>query len=161
MSEAREAAPEDYAEELEILLPDREAELASGERVQVKELTFLQGLKAARRAGPLLEDLAQLFERELGAEDAGEDEGLGLADLGAVFAGHEDVLLELLAMSTGRSTEWLAALGDADGQAVLMTFWAVNSDFFVRRLVARQAGRMRSELVKHANKSAPPRPSPD
>jgi len=98
----------------------------SGERVTVREFTFLEGLRAARMAHRLLADLAALF-KEAGANP-------GFFALTGVFSEHEKELLGLVSIATGRDTEWLKGLPKSEEQQLLMAFWAVNWPFFVNRL---------------------------
>ncbi|QDR42585.1 DUF6631 family protein, partial [Pseudomonas aeruginosa] len=50
------------------------------------------------------------------------------------LARHADALRELLAISCGQSVDWWGALPRDDGEALVLTWWTVNSGFFVRRL---------------------------
>ncbi|MCO1815073.1 hypothetical protein FA451_32090, partial [Pseudomonas aeruginosa] len=58
-------------------------------------------------------------------------------------------LRELLAISCGQSVDWVGALPADDGEALVLTWWTVNSGFFVRRL-------WRPRLLAMALASPPP-----
>jgi len=116
--------------ETEVLFPDR-AVTVRGEAVEVRELTFLQGLEAAPLIQPLIADLYDLFR-----DGALEPD---LAALSAVLGGHREATVRLISLATGRPAEWVEGLSDSEGQAVLMAFWLANTGFFVSRLVQHRA----------------------
>lgn len=118
----------DPIEELDIIQPDIELEI-NGETVTVKEFTFFQGLRLGVVAKPLLDDLAEKVE---------VNNDFTLQILGEVFADHSSIVSELIAQSTGETCDWVELLSDAVGQHLLMTFWQVNSNFFVSRLLTRK-----------------------
>jgi len=130
------------AEEAEIIDPDIDIEIG-GETVTVREIGFLEGLRLAATARPLLDDLAEQYEG---------DAEVGLDRLSETFGRHPEILLDLLTASCGLPRERIEQLGDRDGQLLLMTFWRVNSAFFVQRLLAR---RLAAEMPD-PDYSAPP-----
>ena len=116
------------ADDVEILFPQREVELSTGESVTVNEFSLLDGLKVDAFAGPLINDLHALFE---GAQI--EDVSTALID--AAFGRHADIVIRALSIATGKPVEWFESVNDGDGQALVHTLWAVNNLFFIRRLV--------------------------
>ena len=119
-------------------MPERTVTV-DGKKVTVRELTFLQGLTLSPVLQGLIQDLDGLF-------DTGED----TPDLDAVVAvcgRHQAAFVEAMAVATEKPVDWFAALPDADGEALLLTFWTVNRSFFTRRLVRRRALRRASESV--------------
>ena len=114
----------DSARDAEILFPDETLEIA-GETIKVREFRYLEGLRAIALARPLLQGLAELLEQ-------GELDALALDGL---IAEHFTAWIALMAISTGKDEAWIEGLRDRDGQTLSMTFWRVNSGFFMRRLV--------------------------
>jgi len=98
-------------------------------------------------AQPLLKDMGELF--------AGMAEGsdpVDLAAINALFCKDPALIVELIALSTGEQKDWIEGLSDEDGQLLMMTWWRVNKDFFVRRLVTgmvarRQAAELQASLA--------------
>lgn len=115
--------------ETEVLFPHRRVTVG-GEPVEVRELTFWQGLEAAPLAEPMIADLFELFKAGAIEPD--------LTKLGAVFGRHRGATLKLMSLSTGLDADTIAALPDSDGQTLLMAFWGANLHFFVTRLVQRR-----------------------
>ncbi|MDX1464125.1 MAG: DUF6631 family protein [Halomonas sp.] len=108
----------------EILFPDETLEIA-GETIEVREFRYLEGLRAIALARPLLKALAELLE----------DDELDALALDGLIAEHYTAWIALMAISTGKDEAWIEGLRDRDGQTLSMTFWRVNSSFFMRRLV--------------------------
>jgi len=112
----------------EILHPERELML-NGELVIVNEFSFLQGMKADALAQPLIADMSALFHKDEHSADP------SYASLTAMFDKHADIVMQLLSLATGKNIEWIEQLGDTEGQSLLMTFWSINSHFFINRLL--------------------------
>lgn len=150
MSNAEQPKQDDKAldDELEILMSDRQLTL-NGEPVNVKEISFKQGLVLGIKVKPMIVELETLFE--------GENADPDMDELGALFAKHNDLFFELISSSIDRPIEWIEALNDTEGQMLTMTFWSVNRDFFTSRLVARAAQRAKlANLRSVPGKSSPP-----
>lgn len=111
----------------EILFPERELTI-NDEKIIVNEINFTQGLGFGALINPMTKALAELFS---------DKEDPEFEDITEVFAAHKDVVLQLMAVATGKDIDWIEKLGDADGQALMTVFWVVNSDFFTRRVVAK------------------------
>ncbi|HKJ94856.1 MAG TPA: DUF6631 family protein [Gammaproteobacteria bacterium] len=117
----------------EVLFPDRDLVLSTGEQVTVREFRFLEGFQVEREAKPLIDQLQQLAE-------GGEDKP-PITILDELLGAHQDLLMVLISKACDRPREWLEKLGDSDGTTVMLTFWTVNSHFFMRRLQLRMAMR--------------------
>jgi hypothetical protein len=86
-------------------------------------------MKLAATAAPLLDD----FERQ--SSDQAE---LTLDLLDSLFGSHAEIMLQLISVSVGKPVKWVSELPDSEGQLLLMTFWRVNKDFFIQRLLIRK-----------------------
>lgn len=121
------------AGDLDILVPDRDVRLKTGEVVEVRAFSLRDGMKANAFAWPLIIELEALFD---GAQL--DDVAAHLVD--ETMGRHAEIMVRLISIATGKPIEWLDALDDDDGQALQHILWAVNSDFFTRRLLqVRQA----------------------
>lgn len=109
-----------------LLFPDRELEVA-GEKLVVREFRYRQGLEAAALARPFLAGLRALM--------VGPAADIDPEAIYVLQSEHSDAWLRLLAMSCGRTVEWVADLPDKEAMSLQNTFWEVNGPFFMRRLV--------------------------
>lgn len=93
----------------------------------MRELTFSEQLRHNHLLAPLADALAAVPPEQLDGPES----------INVIFdalARHADALRELLAISCGQSVDWVDALPADDGEALVLTWWTVNSGFFVRRL---------------------------
>lgn len=141
----------DESQDAEVLFPDREVSVG-GETVTVREFRFGELGRVTPIARPLLDALGAIA----GGVDPADD--LGLWE--SIVAEHHDACVELIAISTGRPASWVRGLIDGDGQALMMTFWAVNASFFLRRLVSRELQR-RAAGRSASSTSSRPSSAPD
>ncbi|NAW33246.1 DUF6631 family protein [Halomonas alimentaria] len=149
MSEHQTPAADEAASDIEILLPD-EAVTIEGEEILVREFRYLEGLRAIALARPLFAELARILEE-------GEIDALALDGL---IAEHHEAWIQLMAISTGKDESWIEGLRDRDGQTLSMTFWRVNSGFFMRRLVFGGAlARAMRQMVAPTTGNPSPSPS--
>jgi len=134
----------------EVLFPDRDLTLSTGEQVTVREFRFLEGLTVEQEARPLLESL----------QAAGESGDVAPIDiLDRLLTDHRDLLMRLIGRSCDRDPEWFETLGDADGTTLMLAFWEVNSRFFMRRLLVRWTMRNLGEIAatrSGSDASSPP-----
>ena len=128
-SRAQRGDLDDAATDVEVIHPERVIQI-KGEDITVDEFGFLQGLSAGPLARPLLDDMAICFEEK------GDD--IAMEEISELFGLHREILIHLMSMVTGKSRDWIMALNDKDGMTLMMTFWQVNSGFFVRRLLTRK-----------------------
>lgn len=141
-----DAAPETAGEELAALHPERELTVA-GRAVTVRPIGFIEGARRAAQIAPIVEALKPMGEPDAPAP---------LAAIEQVVAEHVEVFLDLLALTTGEPRDWIAALDDADGQRLLLTFWSVNAPFFIRRmLLSRQTAAMLTAAAARAGSASP------
>lgn len=146
-------------DDAEILFPDVELTLrtAQGEEdVTVREFRFGQAARVMPIARGLLADFAAVT---LDDDDT--------TSLHALQAKHWDAFLDLLAISTGKSRDWLESLSDEAGLLLSNAFWQANTPFFVRRLRAEAemlrgafASRMSSMSSSEPATAATPGTSP-
>lgn len=130
----------------DVLFPDVDLSIG-GKTVTVREFRFFEGMKLAREAAALLRDMASLLSDSVAAAD--------LADIGDLFANHEQILSMLLQTSTGQDAEFIAGLNDSDGQKLLITFWTVNKAFFINRLLLNKFAAARKEKQQAETATAP------
>ncbi|GHU34230.1 hypothetical protein AGMMS50256_27560 [Betaproteobacteria bacterium] len=112
------------ADDLSVLLPEHEI-VIGGESVTVRELNFGEQLKY----GPVLAAFTHAIKP---AFDVPVEEGWTLI-LDALAVHHEQ-LIALVALCCGRDRAFIDALTGEDGETLLLTWWMVNKDFFIRRL---------------------------
>lgn len=139
--------------ELEILLPDADLTLA-GEAVTVREYRFKEGLKVQTLAKPLLADLSALFLGMDETDPLPDEADTMLLTLSEIFARHESLMSRIISISIDREPAWVDALSDSEGQTLLMIWWRVNRDFFVRRLTTQLVAR-RARTLSAGDRSSP------
>lgn len=113
--------PAEAEDDLAILHPERDIQIG-GEQVTVREYGFVEGLRIRATAAPLIEELYQIMRSE----------NSDLDGIYAMLAGHDQLLLELMATSVDKDVGFVRALSDADGSLLMDTWWVVNSAFFIR-----------------------------
>ncbi|MGO1069724.1 DUF6631 family protein [Lysobacter sp. CA199] len=113
------------ADELTVLQPNRELPL--GDRtVTVREIGFFESLRLHAQIAELVADLIEHTD----------DGNIDLSRLHRVCAQHPEATVELLAQASDQSVEFVHSLSAAHGDLLLLTFWAVNADFFLQRVIA-------------------------
>lgn len=143
------AAPpqDDGADDLSILHPERDITIG-GRQLTVREYGFREGIELERQP-----DVAAILG-EL-TEIAQQPEGETFEQMLGVLTRHPDELTALMAQAADVGVDWIndrTQVSDSEGQALLMTWWLVNSGFFVRRVMRRLATR----YAKQARGSATP-----
>lgn len=133
----------------DILFPERTLTL-NGEKVEVREFTFREEMQAIMVAEEIIADLANLYKSE---------KEPSFQKIEKLFATHEAAFFELVSLSTGKSVEWLQALPGREGHVLLMTFWSVNSHFFIQRVVMETLATMPTLAEKIASTSGNSSPS--
>lgn len=124
-------APDHGANDLETLHPQRDITIA-GRALRVREYGWMEGLQLQRSAGPILDALVAASDQPLTG---------GFEQIMDVLADHPDELTQLVAQAADVDVAFVRGLTDAEGQALLMTWWLANGGFFVRRVVRRLAVR--------------------
>lgn len=116
------------ADDLEILHPEREIEIG-GRTVTVREYGGVEGMLLAAAAAPVVHNLAAITHADRNGDL------LAYLNLQAIFSKHVDAITGMVAQACDQPRAWVESLGDADLQSLLVTWWAVNGPFFVRRVV--------------------------
>lgn len=118
------------ADELEVLHPERQISIA-GRDITVREYGFVEGLTVRALAKPLTDALYAQAR-------AGGSAPL-YTEIDDVLAQHPEMTVALLAKAADVEPEWIHRLNDEDGADLLLTWWLVNSGFFIRPLLRRLA----------------------
>ncbi|WP_394538753.1 hypothetical protein PRJ39_24880 [Lysobacter enzymogenes] len=113
------------ADELTILEPNRTLPIG-GRSVIVREIGFFESLRLHAEIAALVADLVEQTD----------DGNVDLGRLHRVCAAHPTATIALLAQACDQPAEWVQALPGAQGDLLLLTFWAVNADFFLQRVLA-------------------------
>lgn len=141
---AAEAADQGAADELDVLHPERIADLSIGP-LTVREYGAIEWLRMQPAVAPLVDRIAEMLAA---ATVPTYEEAL------AAIAEHIDGLLPIIAMSVDMPPEPIAALNPADAELLLMTWWGVNGRFFVGRAMNRLAVARAEERAKALAQSA-------
>lgn len=137
--------PKPVEDDLEILHPHQTI-VIDGVKVEVREYGFVQGLRLRPLANPLIIDLTALLAKGT----------LPLEDVIDIIAAHDETVLQLIAESTGTDVDWLKRLNGADGDLLLLTWWVVNANFFIRSVQRRRADKLTAERLGDGGISTPP-----
>lgn len=142
--------PEEGADDLQILHPDRSATIA-GRVVNVREYGFVEGLRLRPAIQPLLDDLHAF----IGAGSLPEIE-----EILTMLAAHTDAVMEAVCVAADVEMDWLETLSQDDGHHLLMIWWAVNGPFYIRSVFQRVATQRalanpRAGEISIARSSAP------
>lgn len=115
------------ADDLAILQPDGRLTIA-GEEITVREYRFFEGLRLQAEEKPFFDDLYALLAGGVTPTFDGVLQ---------IISEHSTSVISMVALSCDRTFEWVEGLGEADGDALLLTWWQVNSAFFIRRVMRR------------------------
>ena len=132
---------EQSADELNILFPNQKL-VIGGEELDVKEYTLIQQLQYRAKFMPFI---ATLRKELNGAQISGEFDVDAV--LGCIAAHYADVL-ELVALSVGKPTDYVQALTGEEAESLLLVWWAVNSDFFTRQAVRPLLESLAKQQIK-------------
>jgi hypothetical protein len=121
------AKPEDGEKDLAILYPERTATIA-GRVVVMRELNFVESLRHGAHVASLAEAMSDI---------ALENQLHDLESLRAVLADHHEQVLDLIAVSSDQDSDWVRGLDAREGENLLLLWWAVHADFFLRRVLTR------------------------
>ena len=113
--------------ELQILFPTAELTIG-GEKIEVKEYTLKQQLQHNAKFVPFIASLRNTLGQS--QDDFNLDELME-----CLSANYQDVV-ELVALSIGKPSEFIENLNAREGEDLLMAWWCVNSDFFTRKAIA-------------------------
>lgn len=135
--------------DLAILFPERNDDVA-GVAVVMREYGFHESLK-------LHADIAALTDAMTDIALAGDFRDLD--SLRAAFGAQGDSVERLIAAACDQPVAWVAGLKAQDGERLMMLWWEVNADFFLRRvLTSVQLGMVRK--LQAVVPSDGPTPSP-
>jgi hypothetical protein len=129
----------DPADELNVLMPERTLSL-DGRPITVRELGFFESLRLQAPIARLVETLSTLSASS----------GIDLTVLHTVCAAESEATIDLLAQACDQPRDWVATLRASEGDLLLMTFWAVNADFFLQRALSVLELRRHAEVAAHA-----------
>jgi hypothetical protein len=114
-------------DDLAILQPDGQVTIA-GEDITVREYRFFEGLRLQTEEKPFFDDLCALLS---------QGPAPTFDDVLRIVSEHSTSVVSMVALSCDRPFDWVEGLGEADGDALLLTWWQVNSAFFIRRVMRR------------------------
>lgn len=123
--------PQEGEGDLAILFPNVTTTI-DGVSVTVREYGFEESMRLNALFAPICDGLAAAV-----ADGDLADPAL----LDAVFADNTSSVIELIAAACNQPREWVAGLGDEDGQNLRLLWWSVNAGFFGRRVAARIVSR--------------------
>lgn len=113
-------------DELTILFPEQYLTL-NGEEVKVKEYSLAQQLQYRHKMTPFIEYLRQCLGDEQGE--------FNMDKLLDCLAQDYQNVLELVALSINKPVDFVANLTGEEAEQLLLSWWAVNSDFFTLKAV--------------------------
>jgi len=114
----------DGGDDLAILFPERTVTVA-GRTVVMREYTFIESMQLHALITPLIEGMVGILLADaLPYDDA----------LRPIFGEHADDVVTLIAKAADQPREWVASLGDEEGNQLRLLWWSVNGDFFGRRV---------------------------
>lgn len=121
------AKPEDGESDLAILFPGRTATIA--ERIVVmRELNFVESLQHGAQIASLAEAMSAVaLQGQLDDLDS----------LRQVLADRHEQVLDLITVSCDQEPAWIRNLDANDGENLLLLWWGVNANFFLRRVLTR------------------------
>ncbi|MBN5319143.1 hypothetical protein JY479_03795 [Serratia marcescens] len=125
-------------DELNILMPDRTLTIC-GVQVTVHEYTLAEQLQHRQ-------PLKAISEGFMDAMNAKPDAEVSIDELYDVLGANWDAVLQAVAVSCGRSVEWVAGLTGDDSESLLLIWWGVNAAFFTRNAIRPALTRLVQQL---------------
>ena len=125
--------------ELQILFPTAELTIG-GEKIEVKEYTLKQQLQHNAKFVPFIASLRTTL--------GNSQEDFNLDALMACLSDNYQDVIELVALSINKPTDYIANLNAREGEDLLMAWWCVNSDFFTRKAIAPIIEKMTKENLQ-------------
>ncbi|MDI3229527.1 DUF6631 family protein [Serratia marcescens] len=125
-------------DELNILIPDRTLTIC-GVQVTVHEYTLAEQLQHRQ-------PLKAISEGFMDAMNAKPDAEVSIDELYDVLGANWDAVLQAVAVSCGRSDEWVAGLTGEDSERLLLIWWGVNAAFFTRNAIRPALTRLVQQL---------------
>ncbi|MBV6779281.1 hypothetical protein KWH04_01170 [Xanthomonas campestris pv. trichodesmae] len=142
-----------------MLAPQRDVAVG-GRLVTVREYSYFEGLRLLPQIKPFLDDLQVQFS---GASAPAID---AIAEL---LATHVDLVQHLVARAIAptqpdayamdvaieQQKQWMETLNEAEGDLLVLTWWMVNSPFFIRRVLRAAAQAALAARSAGAGSSTP------
>lgn len=145
-----EATNKDGENDLAILYPERTATIA--DRVLVmREFSFTESLRHAAPIAALCDAMTAV------ALDGNLHD---LDNLRVAFGQQADAVLQLIAVCSDQPLAWVASLDAQSGEDLMLLWWGVNADFFLRRVLLSVQFRKLRELRTPAGPMSLPTSSP-
>jgi hypothetical protein len=88
------------------------------------------------------------FIASLRATLGNSQEDFNLDALMMCLSDNYQAVIELVALSINKPTDYIANLNARDGEDLLMAWWCVNSDFFTRKAIAPLMEHMATQNLK-------------
>lgn len=150
---APSAAAKSAAEDLSALQPNVTISVAD-RKVTIREYGFWEGLEVAHKAAGFIADL--VIPCASGS--------LTFAQVRRLFGSHKDVIVAISAQAADVDADWVLSLEKkpADAELFLSTWFAVNTGFFMREVVAEiREAKQRAAMRPTGSDSSPASPRPD
>jgi hypothetical protein len=111
--------------DLDTLFPERTA-IIDGRDVVMREYGFVESLRLSTAIAALVDAMA-------GVALAGNFQDID--SLRVAFGDQADAVLQLIAAACDQPLTWVQGLDAAPGEQLMMLWWGVNTDFFLRRVL--------------------------
>lgn len=122
--------------------------------VVVRAHTWADGVRLCRESRALVDALLESRKPAQGEDPAqAQAEPLDHWRWMEGIAEHWDDYMRLLCAATGKDSDFLNSLSDADGLAVMEAYWSVNRSFFLRRVLWIVMSRSRRSRTSTPNSS--------
>lgn len=125
MTEPMPAQGVDGQDDLAILFPERTTVIA-GVPITMREYSFVEALDHHALIARLTDAMTDTAIRGDFAD---------LDSLRSAFGGCRSEVVALVALACDQATTWVNSLRADDGEHLMMLWWAVNSGFFLRRVL--------------------------
>ena len=122
-----ESRPDDGRDDLSVLHPEREVEIA-GRQLVVREYSFIESLQLRPQTDCIVNALYAAFKMR---------DKLSGDDVLDALAPHADAVAALAARAADVDEGWVRQLSPIDGENLALTWWTVNRDLFVMRATRR------------------------
>ena len=135
-------------DDLAILFPERSATIA-GVAITMREYSFVETLEHHARIARLTDAITGIALRGDFAD---------LDSLRGAFGDCRADIVDLMALACDQPAAWIIGLNADDGEHLMMLWWAVNSGFFLRRVLLSVGMRKAREFDGEMS-SAPTSPT--
>lgn len=135
---------------LDILFPDKTVTIAD-KTLTIRELRFGEQLQYTH----LLQPITKRFE-QVDLNSNPEDEANNVLD---ILAFEYENVMQLMAICTRQSIQWIKSLTPEQGEDLMLYWWAINSRFFIRRLMRKgiiRATQAAAKITKETGETFSP-----